>query len=98
MANELDLLEAFRAGEVLVVQRTVQGKNVLMVMEVRGTPTLALGVDKVILHARLKTWGVSSYADERVDRQHRAIERLLKHLQNHCTDSDCPHRGEEGTS
>jgi hypothetical protein len=97
MAKEKEWLPPFRAGETLIIQRTVNGRNVLLVVEARDP--CALGEKGMTLRAHVKTWGTSGYADERVARQREAIDRLLNHLQQHCTDSDCPHRagGGEGT-
>lgn len=73
------LLPPFMAGESLTIQRNVDGKNVLMV--VAAQDPCALGPRAMILRATPKMWGVSSYADGRVDRQQRSITRLVEERQ-----------------
>lgn len=73
------LIPEFAAGEMLTVQRNVNGQNVLMFVEVREPCTLT--ADRMVLTAGMKQWGVSAYADARVARQGESINRLLEELQ-----------------
>ena len=98
MASDIKLLAPFEEGEIVTIQRTVDGQNVLMVVVVRDPCSLSSqGTTKkpearVTLNGWSQTWGVSTYADARVERQRQSIERLLAHLQVHCVDAECPHR------
>lgn len=76
MPNELELLPAFVTGEALTIQRNVNGQNVLMAVVVRDPSSL--GASGMRLSATIRTWGVSPYADGRVDRQKRIIDRLMR--------------------
>lgn len=73
------LLPPFKAGESLTIQRNVGGQNVLMV--VTAEDPCALGPRNMILRAKPTMWGISSYADGRVDRQQRSITRLVAERQ-----------------
>lgn len=90
LAGDKSLLPVFKAGEALTIQRTVDGKNVLMSVIV--TDPCSLSARRMTLTAVVRQWGVSSYADGRVANQAASIARLLKHLQAHCWSADCPHR------
>jgi hypothetical protein len=76
MAGELELLQELKEGETVIIQRDVDGKNVIMVVVVRDPCTLT--PDRIVLTGRLGTWGTSSYADGRVARQYASINRLLE--------------------
>lgn len=69
------LLPLFQAGELLTIQRDVRGQNVLMQVEVREPSSI--GPNTMRLTANMKLWGVSSYADGRVEMQRRSINRLV---------------------
>lgn len=91
MAGEsAELLPEFKEGETLIIQRNVNGKNVLMTVVVKDP--CSLSPDRMVLTARMGIWGESPYADGRVETQRRSIDRLLNHLLEHCTDPDCPSR------
>lgn len=74
---ELDpaLLPVFQPGEALTIQRSVGGQNVLMAVEV--VDPCSLSPRAMVLRAKMKAWGVSSYADGRVSRQAATIGRLM---------------------
>jgi hypothetical protein len=100
MGQELDLLPAFKDGEILTIQRTVDGKNVMMVVVVQEPCSIGIHdgttkkpIARLTVNGWMRVWGESSYADGRVERQRVAIDRLVNHLIKHCTDPDCPHRG-----
>ena len=76
---DLDLIPVFAEGEILLIQRTVSHKNVLMVVEVRNPCTLT--ADRMVLTAVVKNWGISPYADGRIQNQRDTIDRLMKLLQ-----------------
>ena len=101
MSNEVDLLAPFKDGEVVTIQRTVGGKNVLMVVTIQDPCSLSAQGSPERLTARVtlngwsRVWGVSHYADARVERQAQSINRLLAHVQAHCMNPDCRHRGVE---
>lgn len=100
MSADLDLVPPFKHGELLTIQRQVDGKNVMMF--VRVTDPCSLYVNRLssskkpearlTINGWIKSWGESPYADGRVENQRQAINRLLKHLQEHCTDEECQHR------
>lgn len=76
---DLSLLTPFLAGERVTIQRTVKGQNVLMEVEV--LEPCALGPNRMVLTARPRVWGPSHYADGRVARQAKTIERLSNERQ-----------------
>lgn len=95
MAREMNLIPPFKAGETLIIQRTVDKQNVLMFVVIENDDGMInMDANRLSLDARLDTWGVSSFADGRVMRQAESIDRLVTHLQAHCVDPECPHRGE----
>lgn len=69
------LLPLFKAGEMLTVQRTVNGQNVLMFVEAEQAS--AIGPRMLTLRARIRQYGPSPYADGRVSRQKETIDRLM---------------------
>lgn len=73
------LLPVFKAGEVVILQRTVRGQNVMMVIEVEDP--CSISQNRIVLTGRFKTWGVSSYADGRVSTQRDALDRLTAERQ-----------------
>lgn len=92
MVKELELIPPFKEGEILIVQRTVDGKNVFMFATLTGDAFDHLSQDEICFTGRLDTWGSSSHADGQIARQVESINRLLSHLQAHCLDDSCPHR------
>lgn len=82
MAREPELIPPLEPGEILLIQRTVNGQNILMVVTIDDHKLVI--PDSFKIFGRLDTWGVSSYADGRVQRQAESIDRLLAHLQAHC--------------
>lgn len=73
------LLPVFTAGETVTIQRNVRGQNVLMFAEIEDP--CSISVRGMVLRAKLKTWGVSSYADGRVANQKDSIDRLVAERQ-----------------
>lgn len=93
MAKELELIPPLQQGEILLIQRTVGDKNVLMVVTLTGDAFDYLHKDRGIsLTADLDTWGTTPHSDPMIANQRNSIDRLLAHLQAHCLDNDCPHR------
>lgn len=72
------LLPLFTPGELLTIQRTVNGQNVLMFVE--AMDPCSIGARGLTLKARIKRFGVSSYADGRVETQRQSIDRLMLRL------------------
>lgn len=70
-----NLLPLFKAGETLVIQRTVEGENVLMWVEV--VDPCSISPSAMNLRAKILKYGTSAYADGRVDNQKRALDRLM---------------------
>jgi hypothetical protein len=70
------LLPVFKPGEELTIQRSVDGQNVLMF--VQAVDPCSIGRNGLILKARMRKYGVSSYADGRVETQYRTITRLME--------------------
>lgn len=95
MANEMDLLPPFSDGEMLTIQRAVKvgGKMRNVLIHVLVLPDKSwVNNSRLFVEAQVSSWGESSYADGRVATQAASITRLTNHLQEHCTDPDCPHR------
>lgn len=79
LGGDAELLPVWKDGETVIIQRTVNGQNVLMVVVVRDPSSL--GPRGMVLKGDLKKWGTSSYADGRVANQKASLDRLMAERQ-----------------
>lgn len=84
-------LSPFREGEYVEIHRTLpNGRRTIMFVLAHAASSLER--HRMQLSAQVVSFGETPFADGRVARQYESIQHLLRHLEQHCSNSSCPHR------